>query len=115
MDGMNPSDVLSENFDRMADLASRDNAVIITGTRGSEFNDEVLSWQRVNGQEADELLPAVLITTRHPSLFRERWKRQQNEQWEPWEKNGLLLIPLKLLRECHGCRRINFKHLLQHP
>ena len=90
---------LFENFNKMADLASKDNAIVIAGTHGSEFNDEVLSWHRVNGQNADELLPAVLITTRHPSLFRERWEKRRednsHQHWEPWEKDGLLLIPLR--------------------
>lgn len=54
------------NLLRMADMASRSNAVVIHGPRGVHFEDEVLSWHRVNGQDAKDILPAILITTRHP-------------------------------------------------
>jgi len=82
-------DVLHHNFDRMAGLASRHNAVVLKGTVGSHFEDEVLSWHHVNGQSAQELLPAIMITTRHPSQFREigqAWSKTQDR---------LLLIPLR--------------------
>src|SRR5712692_10589436 len=59
------------NLPKMTDLASGSNAVVIHGPRGVHFEDEVLSWHRVNGQDAKDILPAILITTRHPSTFRE--------------------------------------------
>jgi hypothetical protein len=62
------------NLARMADLASRSDAVVIHGPRGVHFEDEVLSWHRVNGEDAGDILPAILITTRHPSTFRESFK-----------------------------------------
>ena len=34
---------LRDNFDIMANLASRSDAVVLLGLRGSEFNDEVFS------------------------------------------------------------------------
>ncbi len=57
------------NLPRMADIASRSDAVVISGPRGAPFEDEVLSWHRVNGQDAADVLPAILITTRHPLHF----------------------------------------------
>jgi hypothetical protein len=62
------------NLPKMADLASRSNAVVIHGPRGVHFEDEVLSWHHVNGQDAKDILPALLVTTRHPSTFRESFE-----------------------------------------
>jgi len=80
------------NLPKMADLASRSNAVVIHGPRGVHFEDEVLSWHRVNGQDAKDILPAILVSTRHPSTFRESFeiKRSRKEA-----KDALLLIPLR--------------------
>jgi hypothetical protein len=85
-------DAVRANLPRMADLASRSDAVVIHGPRGVHFEDEVLSWHRVNGQDATDILPAILVTTRHPSTFRESFemKRSRNES-----KDALLLIPLR--------------------
>ena len=85
-------EALRENFHRAGGLASRHEAVAMMGTVGSHFADEVLSWHHVNGQPADDLLPAVLITTRHPRQFRDA----------PLDRKGrldaedfpMLLIPL---------------------
>jgi hypothetical protein len=80
------------NLPRMADLASRSNAVVIHGPRGVHFEDEVLSWHRVNGEDAEEILPAVLVTTRHPSTFRESYCRSAHREEH---RDSLLLIPLR--------------------
>jgi hypothetical protein len=61
---------IERNFEHMAKLASKNDAVIIKGI-GSHFADEVLSWHKINGQTAENLLPAILLTTIHPALFRE--------------------------------------------
>ena len=82
------SRALRDNFDRMADAASRNDAAVLLGV-GNEFNDEVLSWHGVNGRPADDLLPAILITNKHPSEFREMrgsWNR---------DRDHLVLIPLR--------------------
>jgi hypothetical protein len=80
------------NLPRMADMASRSDAVVIHGPRGVHFEDEVLSWHKVNGEDAKDILPAILVTTRHPSTFRESFgtKRGGRES-----KDALLLIPLR--------------------
>lgn len=69
---------LHHNFRRMADLAARNKSVIIAGTEPRPFADEIasvhfddekFSWQRVNGEAGDEVLPALMIATTHPSRF----------------------------------------------
>jgi hypothetical protein len=77
-----------ENLSRMADLASRSDAVVIHGPRGMHFEDEILSWHRINGQEATD----ILITTRHPSTFRESFSLIRSE---PENRDALLLLPLR--------------------
>jgi hypothetical protein len=80
------------NLTRMADLASRSNAVVIHGPRGLHFEDEVLSWHHVNGQDSKNILPAILITTRHPSTFRESFGAGLSTKES---RDALLLIPLR--------------------
>src|ERR1039457_3906762 len=64
-------EAVRSNLPRMADAASRSDAVVSHGPRGMHFEDEVLSWHDINGSPADEILPAILVTTGHPSTFRE--------------------------------------------
>jgi hypothetical protein len=80
------------NLPRMADMASRSNAVVIHGPRGVHFEDEVLSWHRVNGQDAKDILPAILITTRHPSTFHESFETKKSKKES---RDALLLLPLR--------------------
>src|SRR5260370_29796619 len=80
------------NLPRMADMASRSKAVVIHGPRGVHFEDEVLSWHRVNGQDAKNILPALLITTRHPSTFHESFETEKSKKER---RDALLLIPLR--------------------
>ena len=82
------------NLPKMADMASRSNAVVIHGPRGVHFEDEVLSWHRVNGQDAKDILPAILVTTRHPSTFRESFEPKRSPKES---RDALLLIPLRKL------------------
>lgn len=86
-------EALRSNFRRISDLASKSQAVAMMGTVGSHFEDEVLSWHHVNGQPADALLPAILITTQHPMHFHraplDRKGRLDANQFP------MLLIPLK--------------------
>lgn len=80
------------NLPRMADMASRSKAVVIHGPRGVHFEDEVLSWHRVNGQDAENILPAILITTRHPSTFHQSFETKKSKKER---RDALLLIPLR--------------------
>lgn len=86
------SSAVRANLPRMSDLASRSDAVVIHGPRRMHFEDEVLSWHRVNGQDAKDILPAILITTRHPSTFRESFSMLRSD---PKNRDALLLLPLR--------------------
>jgi hypothetical protein len=86
-------DMLLTNFYSMAAEASRNNAAVIKGVVGSHFEDEVLSWHSVDGRPAEEILPAILITTRHPDEFRQHGRNWRKER--ELHADRLLLIPLK--------------------
>lgn len=84
------ADAVNQNFDRMADLASRRGAVVMRGMVGTHFADEVLSWHHVNGQPAEEILPAILLTTMHPHYF-----RTQTGEAAHSLNDRMLIIPLR--------------------
>ncbi len=98
-------DALHANFRRMSDLAAKNKAVVIAGTDSREFADEIssvhfdseqFSWSRINGENGDDILPALMISTIHPQKFREH-----TPQYRPKiTPNGLaddkmILIPLR--------------------
>ncbi len=91
------SEALRENFGKMATLASeKKNAVVIMRTDdGVHFSDEVLSWHNINGKDADknELLPAILVTNRHPAEFKKRANYKNEDNIE--DNLKLILFPLK--------------------
>lgn len=60
------SRALYDNFDRMAAFASENRSLIIAGLNRQEFANEVLSWHRVNGEDAENLLPAIMISDCNP-------------------------------------------------
>jgi hypothetical protein len=76
----------------MADRASRSDAVVIHGPRGMHFEDEVLSWHHINGCPSENILPAILVTTRHPKTFREVYGPRAAFRAP---SDALLLIPLR--------------------
>ncbi|MGE0104964.1 MAG: hypothetical protein AB7H86_03230 [Blastocatellales bacterium] len=88
------ADTLRKNFNKMAKLASEYKAVVIMGLEGSHFNNEVLSFHNINGQPGDEVLPAILITTRHPHAFRDDSSYNYRMLRENFT-DRMLLIPLK--------------------
>ena len=88
-------EALHRNFEKMAALASHSDAVVIRGVVGSHFEDEVLSYHSVNGQSGKEILPAILITTRHPQDFRkfgDEWRKREERKLHA---DRMLLIPLR--------------------
>jgi hypothetical protein len=94
------SQALRDNFDNMAQIASKSKAVIIRGTNLGDFQNEVLSWHRINNEDANDLLPALLITNAHPSYFlesnqtfsgRRNILRVDNE----YKEMKMILIPFK--------------------
>jgi hypothetical protein len=82
--------VLFENFDKLSSYASENNFVVLRGTPGSHFEDEVFSWHGINGDSDPDLLPSILITTINPHYF-------SRDRAEPAAKENeyMLLIPLK--------------------
>lgn len=90
------SDALRKNFGPAAELASHHkNAVVIMSAMvGAHFSDEVLSWHSINGETADkdQLLPAILVTNRHPAEFR---KRGSSENAQAEDNLKMILFPLK--------------------
>lgn len=85
-------EALFRNFDRMAEIASHHDAIVLRGTVGAHFTDEVLSHHHVNGQPSNEMLPAILITTRNPHEFH---NRQINDCPDISLQHRMLLIPLR--------------------
>lgn len=86
------SDVMIRNFNKMAVIAEQNDAVLIRGTVPVHFEDQVLSWHHINGENAEELLPAILITNRNPHSFKERAAKKSAIEKENLK---LILIPLK--------------------
>ncbi len=65
------SNALFRNFQHMAKIASDNDAVVIRGLHDSvHFADEVFSWHNVNGESGEKILPAILVTNKHPEEFR---------------------------------------------
>ncbi len=69
---------LHANFRRMADLAAKSKAVVVAGTDSRAFTDEILSvhvddpqfsWSNINGENGEDILPAIMISTIHPQKF----------------------------------------------
>jgi hypothetical protein len=85
-------ETLIKNFDRMAEMAEKSNAVVIHSGNRVHFADQVLSWHNVNGEDAEEMLPAILITNRNPHHFRQTYAEMGN--WEIENDLKLVLIPL---------------------
>jgi hypothetical protein len=87
-------EALMANFENMAKIASENNSVVIRSQNRVHFADEVLSWHNINGQNAEEILPAILITNRLPHKFRET--KNPDDNFGNLESNlKLIIIPLK--------------------
>lgn len=86
-------EALMKNYEKMASIAAEYKAVVIRGTHRVHFEDEVLSWHNINGEDAEDILPAILITNRHPKKFRESHSPQKSELLGNDLK--MILIPLK--------------------
>ena len=63
------SNALRDNSERIASVCALNDAVMITGIPNSHFCSEVLSWEAINGQSVNTVLPALLITTVPPKYF----------------------------------------------
>jgi len=87
-------EVLMDNYTKMAQIAADNNAVVIRGTNRVHFEDEVLSWHNINGQNAEEILPAILITNRLPHKFKESFGSDTNRGHLESDLK-MIFIPLK--------------------
>lgn len=87
------ADVLMQNFAKMALLAAENRAVVIRGTHRVHFEDEVLSYHNINGEDAEDLLPSILITNRNPHKFKH--VNQPGDAGPVENDLRLILIPLK--------------------
>lgn len=98
-------DALHANFRRMADLAAKNKAVVVAGTDSRAFADEILSvhvddpqfsWGVVNGENGEEVLPALMISTIHPQKFREEMPGYRFPRiGKGVADDKLILIPLR--------------------
>ena len=93
------SEALRRNFDKMAHESSINKAVIIKGTVGEHFQNEVFSWHQINGLNGDDVLPALLISNNHPSYFKDNnhgagWERGLVKESEQHNMK-LIIIPFK--------------------
>lgn len=82
------SNTIISNFGKIAREASQSNSIFITGTVGSHVDTEIMSWHHINGENADGLFPAILITKDNPHIFREM-------NHKPSLKSKIIIIPLK--------------------
>ena len=85
------SEVITQNYTQIADISSKRNAVFISGTIGSHVNNEILSWHKINGENGELNLPALLITTENPHVFRKAACGNSAVQLD----SKIILIPLK--------------------
>jgi hypothetical protein len=83
---------LKANILAMSDAAIHSNSAIVFGTEGHHFQNDVFSWHNINGEDAEPLLPAILITTVHPSKFMNEndpfWHGKSRDQF-------MVLVPLR--------------------
>jgi hypothetical protein len=90
------SEVIRRNFYKLSDLACKTKSAFIIGSDGNmgHFDDEVLSWHSINGQDAKDLLPSILITRTNPHEFKNRTRSARRERDERFK---FILIPLRKL------------------
>ena|SRR5271166_3410448 len=98
-------DALHSNFRHMAELAARNNAVVIAGTdprafaeeiRSAHFDDSQFSWSTINGETGEDILPALMIATIHPRHFLDEGPGYRPRMAEKGiADDKLILIPLR--------------------
>ena len=90
------SKVIRDNFYKLSGLACKTQSAFIIGTGEDlgHFDDEVFSWHKINGEDATELLPAILITTVNPHEFKDRSRSSYAGSGDK-ERFNIVLIPLR--------------------
>ena len=86
------TDALVSNFTNMARMAAESRSIVVAGIEPIHFANEVFSWHGINGENGEEILPAILISTLTPSYFKESYNEFSRSK-EIDDK--LLVIPLK--------------------
>lgn len=86
------TDTLIQNFTNMARMAAESESVVIAGIHPIHFANEVFSWHGINGEDGEAALPAILISSLHPSYFIEN-NREGSSGRDI--KDKMILIPLK--------------------
>ena len=86
------TDTLKANFNNMARLASKTRSVVVAGIEPIHFANDVFSWHGINGEDGENILPAIMITTLTPSYF---WEHNDEYRKSGEINDKLLLIPLK--------------------
>lgn len=83
---------LRNSFDKIAEFASKNDAVVIQSVGESHFYSELMSWESINGIDPKDLLPALMITTIHPKYFIERNNKEIRNELLP--KDNLIFIEI---------------------
>lgn len=93
------ANTIQDNFNKMATFAAKNRAVIIKGTEGHHFENEVFSWHKINNEQGENILPSILITNAHPSYFHHESYRHSKSKGLCRESVDsdlkLVLVPLK--------------------
>lgn len=86
------ANILRQNFYKISNLACQTESAVIIGSADNmgHFDNQVLSWHHVNGEDAEDLLPAILITRVNPHAFKNSSDRLSNI-----ENFKIILIPLR--------------------
>ena len=87
-------EALRSNFDKIASQAAINNSAVIMGFKESHFNDEILSWQNINGEDGEEILPAIMISTIYPESFSESKIKDYRGDID-YANENMILVPLK--------------------
>ena len=86
------TDALVSNFTNMARMAAETRSIVVAGIEPIHFANEVFSWHGINGEDGEEILPAILISTLTPSYFKESYDEFSHSKKI---EDKLLVIPLK--------------------
>lgn len=97
------SNILNRNYNEMAKIAAENKAVVIKGTVAEHFQDEVLSWHHINGETTDDLLPALLITNKHPYYFKQSdntFHYKSDEKFSTHRSGDMKMILIPFKQSC---------------
>jgi hypothetical protein len=90
--------LFKSHFSTLARKASDANSVVVASNRGAHFANEVLAYYKVLDLNADEVLPAILISRAAPNYFEETVGPEEHTidpETDPLLREETVLIPLK--------------------